>query len=51
MAQAAEILGISTRHLRNLAHRGLVRIVQLGRRTLVPATEVDRIVAGEGAAP
>lgn len=43
---AAEVLGISSRHLRALAGRGRLRLIRLGRRVLVPREEIDRICAG-----
>lgn len=46
---AATSLGISSKHLRNLAERGEVRFVRLGRRVLVPREELVRISqAGTG---
>lgn len=44
--EAARQLGVCGRHLRNLANRGQLRLVRLGRRVLVPRDEIARIVAG-----
>lgn len=41
--EAAELLGCSRGHLYHMANRGLIRLVRLGRRTLVPASEIRRI--------
>jgi len=41
---AAELLGVSSRHIRNLAARGQLRSVNLGRRVLIPRAEIDRLV-------
>jgi excisionase family DNA binding protein len=46
-ARAAESLGVSERHLRNLVVRGHLRFVRLGRRVLVPREELERL-AREG---
>jgi excisionase family DNA binding protein len=46
--QAAHALGVSARFVRMLGARGQIRIVRLGRRTLVPSEELQRL-ASEGA--
>lgn len=43
---ARELGGVCPRHIFNLARRGELRLVQLGRRRLVPRAEIDRIVSG-----
>jgi excisionase family DNA binding protein len=45
VADAAKALCISTRFLRLLGSRGQVRIVRLGRRTLIPRDEIQRLAA------
>jgi len=44
---ARQLGGVSDRHLRNLAERGQLRLVKLGRRRLVPREELERL-AREG---
>jgi excisionase family DNA binding protein len=46
--QAAHALGVSARFVRMLGARRQIRIVRLGRRTLVPSEELQRL-ALEGA--
>lgn len=41
---AAQRLGISRRHFYNLANKGLIESVTLGRRRLVPVAEVERLI-------
>lgn len=43
------LLSISRSHLYALALKGEVRIVKIGHRTLVPASEIDRLVSGGSA--
>lgn len=43
--EAAELLGISRSGLYALIDDGTLRRVKIGRRTLIPATEVDRLLA------
>ncbi len=45
---ACRILSISRSHLYDLASAGKVRLVRLGARTLVPASEIARLL-GEAA--
>jgi excisionase family DNA binding protein len=40
---AAHQLSVSARHLRNLAARGQLRIVRLGRSVRVPREEIERL--------
>ena len=40
---AAEHLHVSPRHLRNLARDNKIRSLKLGRRVLLPASEVERL--------
>jgi excisionase family DNA binding protein len=44
--QTAHALGVSARFVRLLGARQEIRIVRLGRRTLVPADEVQRLASG-----
>lgn len=45
--EARELLGgMSRQHLHNLAERGELRLVRLGRRVLVPASEINRLLEG-----
>lgn len=44
LAEAAELLRISGRHLRRVRLIGRVRTVHLGRRVLVPRREVHRLI-------
>jgi excisionase family DNA binding protein len=44
MREAAERLSLSKGHLYNLIQRGQLRAVRLGRRTLIPASEIDRLL-------
>jgi excisionase family DNA binding protein len=43
--QAADTWGVSVYTARRLAAAGLVRTVNVGRRRLVPETEIRRVVA------
>jgi excisionase family DNA binding protein len=46
MAEACELLGgISRTHLYTLIDRGDIRRVKLGRRSLIPASEIERLRA------
>jgi len=48
--EACQLLGgCSRNHLYNLANRGELRLVRIGRRVLVPASEIERL--SEGIAP
>jgi hypothetical protein len=38
-------MGISRSHLYALEAKGLIRLVRLGGRTVVPETEIDRLLA------
>lgn len=44
LMEAAHLLGVSRGTLYNLADRGELRLIKLGRRTLVPADEIRRLV-------
>ena len=45
MTEAAELLGGCSRaHLYNLVARGELQVVKVGHRTLVPASEIDRLL-------
>lgn len=44
--ETAAQLGVSRAHIYNLIARGMVRVVKLGDVTLIPASEVDRLLEG-----
>ena len=48
MDEAAELLGVSRSYLYTLIDRGDLRRVKLGRRSLIPADEIRRLLE-EGA--
>jgi excisionase family DNA binding protein len=48
LSDAARRLGVSDRFLRMLEARGQVRFTRLGRRVLVPVSEIERLTV-EGA--
>jgi len=48
VAEAADFLGISTRTLWRLIDARDVKVTRLGRRVLVPDTEVRRLAGEEG---
>lgn len=41
---ACATLGVSRSHIYNLAAKGEVRLVRIGGRTLVPESEIDRLL-------
>ena len=43
---ACHALGVSRSHLYALAAKGQLRLVHIGGRTLVPESEIDRLVEG-----
>jgi excisionase family DNA binding protein len=45
---ACKILQISRSHLYAMASKGMIRLVRIGNRTVVPESEIDRIL-GEAA--
>jgi hypothetical protein len=46
LEDAATVLGkVSTRYLRLLGARGQIRLTRLGKRVLVPVSEIERLVA------
>lgn len=45
---ACAALGVSRSHLYALASKGLIRLVRIGNRTVVPESEIDRLL-GEAA--
>jgi excisionase family DNA binding protein len=47
IAEACELLNISRSTLQKLANNATIKTVKLGGRVLVPASEIDRILAGE----
>lgn len=44
VAEAARLLGVSERHLRNLIGRGELPVLRLGQRTMIPKVVVARLV-------
>jgi len=42
--EAAQLLGIHRGTIYNLERRGEIRIIRLGRRALIPRSEIDRIL-------
>lgn len=44
--QFCKYIQISEGHFYNLLKAGEVRVIKLGRRVLVPATEIDRLLNG-----
>lgn len=47
VSETCELLNVSRSTFRKLVDQGDIRTVRLGGRVLVPATEIDRILAGE----
>ena len=45
IAQAAEALTVSISTMKALIAKGSVRVVRLGRRVIVPASEIARLLA------
>jgi excisionase family DNA binding protein len=45
MPEAAEITGLSLSSIKMLIGREQLRIVRVGRRVLIPAAELDRLLA------
>ena len=43
--EAAKRLSISRAHVYNLIDRGEIRRVKLGRRALIPVSEIERVLA------
>lgn len=43
---ALKLLSISRSHLYGLALKGELRLIKVGNRTLIPATEIERLVNG-----
>ena len=41
-----KLLSISRSHMYQLALKGQLRIVKIGNRTLIPATEIERLING-----
>lgn len=50
MEEAADILRVSREYLYRMRQRGQLTVVKFGRRTLVEATEIDRVIAANRAA-
>ncbi|MBF9519568.1 helix-turn-helix domain-containing protein [Mycobacteroides chelonae] len=50
MEEAAEILRVSREYLYRMKKNGDLIVVKFGRRTLVEATEIDRVIAANRAA-
>lgn len=44
--ETAQLLGdVSRQHLYNMAQKGEIRMIKLGRRVLIPSTEINRLLA------
>ena len=44
-SEAAETLGCSERHIRDMVNEGQIRVVRLGRRLLIPAEALRELLA------
>ena len=44
IGEAAQELGVSKDHVRRLISRSALRAVRLGKRLLIPQSEIDRLV-------
>jgi excisionase family DNA binding protein len=44
IGEAAQELGVSKDHMRRLISRSVLRAVRLGKRLLIPQSEIDRLV-------
>lgn len=44
LIESSEILGVSARALRDLHAARAIKTVKLGRRVMIPATELERII-------
>lgn len=42
--EAAQLLGVTRQHLANMERLGQLRVVRLGRRVLIPADEINRLM-------
>lgn len=40
-----KLLSISRSHVYQLASKGLIRLIKVGNRTLIPRSEIERLVA------
>jgi excisionase family DNA binding protein len=49
VAEAAKALGISTRTAHRQISRGLLRATKIGSRTVIPRSEIDRVLDAEAA--
>ena len=43
--EAADTLGVSERHVRDMVNEGQIRVVRLGRRLLIPAEALRELLA------
>lgn len=50
MEETAEILRVSREYLYRMRQRGQLTVVKFGRRTLVEASEIDRVISANRAA-
>jgi excisionase family DNA binding protein len=50
MEETAEVLRVSREYLYRMRKNGELVVVKFGRRTLVEATEIDRVIAANRAA-
>jgi excisionase family DNA binding protein len=48
---AALLGGVTRQHVANLVARGEIRVVRLGRRPVIPATEIARLLCADAARP
>ena len=47
IAEAAAQLSVSRRHLYRLIDTGAIRRVKIGQRVVIPASEIDRLIADD----
>jgi len=45
LKEAADLMGISLRHLLNLIDAGEIRTIKLGRRRMVPVAALEELIA------
>lgn len=48
LPEAAHLLGISSRHARDLVNEGVIKVVYLGSKRVVTAAELRRLLGLEG---
>jgi excisionase family DNA binding protein len=47
LTETAALLGCTRQHVSNMVHAGEIRVAKLGRRVLVPAAELARVLSGD----